>query len=78
MADNYNLEVVVKKDELLESLNRTLLSSDSTSRLVKIGISEGSPMTLVAEDLGFSKKSEDSIDVESNPVDMPIGWDFKI
>ena len=78
VADNYNLEVVVNKNELLESLSRTLLSSDSTSRLVKIGVSEGSPMTLVAEDVGFSKKSEDSIDVESNPVNMPLGWDFKI
>lgn len=74
----FNLEVVAKKDDLMESLSRTLLSADAASRLVKMSISEGEPMTLVSEDLGFSKSSKDSVKVECDPVSMPIGWDFRI
>lgn len=59
------IEVIVDKEELIESVNRCLIGASQTSSLIKIEL-DGMSMKLNAEDIDFSVKAKEEIMVSSN------------
>ena len=60
-----NIEVVVNKKEMVESLNRCLIGASQASSLIKLEI-DGMSMRLSAEDIDFSVKAKEEIMVSAN------------
>ena len=65
VSNDHRYIISVNKTTLLESLSRTLLSANSSTKLLKFGINTSAEkLTIISEDLGFNKRSQDVIAIE--------------
>ena len=60
-----NVEAVVDKEELSESVKRASLTSSSVSNIIKMSV-EGMSMNIMSEDIDLSKKGVENIMCKSN------------
>lgn len=60
-----NVEAVVDKEELSESVKRASLTSSPVSNIIKMSV-EGMGMNIMSEDIDFSKKGIENIMCQSN------------
>ena len=60
-----NVEAVVDKEELYESVKRASLTSSSVSNIIKMSV-EGMSMNIMSEDIDLSKKGVENIMCKSN------------
>ena len=68
-----NNEVFIDRDSFLSSLKRATIFSNRTTHQVSIGV-KGKTLTLRAEDLDFSNKSEESLSCEHTGEDIEMGF----
>ena len=61
----FNVEAVVDKEELSESVKRASLTSSSVSNIIKMSV-EGMSMNIMSEDIDLSKKGVENIMCKSN------------
>lgn len=64
VSNDHKYIIEVNKTTLMESLSRTLLSANTSTKLLQFLISTSTEkLTIVSEDLGFNKRSQDIIDI---------------
>lgn len=61
IPQTHNLIVEVDKENLTESIDRTLLAANATTQHLKLNIRNGGVLEINSEDLGYNKKATDSI-----------------
>ncbi len=73
--DNNNV-VVIKKDELLNSLKRIAIYANKTTHQVRLKVT-GSELLVSAEDLDFSNEANERLACEHDGEDIEIGFNAK-
>lgn len=73
--DNNNA-VVIKKDELLNSLKRIAIYANKTTHQVRLKVT-GSELMVSAEDLDFSNEANERLACEHDGEDIEIGFNAK-
>ena len=63
----HNFSVECNKEDFVESISRCLIMANQSS-LIRMTISSENSMELVAEDIDFSRKGQEFVDVENNTL----------
>lgn len=67
IPQSHNFSVECNKEEFVESVSRCLIMANQTS-LIRMTISTDNSMELVAEDIDFSRKGQEFVEVENNTL----------
>lgn len=69
---NFRIELKVNKKDLLNALNRLMITANATTKFIKFDI-KGNDMKLTSEDVEFSKSMAENFNGVANGGDITIG-----